>query len=151
VSSADVGVSWEAFVADAPELAERVQARFATNLHHVIGTVRPSGAPRLSGTEVAIGTDRVTLGMMPGSLKLTDVRRDPRVEIHSAPLEDDLASGDAKLTGRLMELDGTDREPAGAGWFELALQRVSLVRVEGDELVLVSWEPGRGQRTTRRR
>ncbi len=144
------GTSWGTFVEAAPELAGRIRARFAANLHHVIGTVRPGGAPRLSGTEVRIGDDQVTVGMMPGSRKLDDVRRDPRVELHSAPLEEDLAEGDAKLAGRLVPMDG----PAGGvpgSHFRLAIELASLVRVEGDELVIVTWRPGDRVRTVRRR
>ena len=143
--------SWAAFADDVPEFAERVRERFAANLHHIIGTVRTDGSPRLSGTEIDIGTTAITLGMMPGSRKLEDVRRDPRVEVHSAPLEDDLAHGDAKLTGRLLE---RTQPPAGhpdASSFELLLERVSLVRVADDQLVLTTWDPVRGQREQRRR
>lgn len=144
-------VTWAAFAADAPELAERVRARFASNLHHVVGTVRPSGAPRLSGTEVDIGDAAVSLGMMPGSRKLADVRRDPRVEIHSAPLETDLSAGDAKLSGRLVEVERDEPEHPDAGFFELDIELVSLVRVEADALLLTTWRPGRGVREVRRR
>lgn len=146
----DDGTSWGTFVEAAPELAGRIRARFAANLHHVIGTVRLEGAPRLSGTEVRLGDDEVTVGMMPGSRKLDDVRRDPRVELHSAPLEEDLAEGDAKLAGALVPVDG----PAGGvpgSYFRLAIELASVVRVDGDELVVITWRPGDGVRTVRRR
>lgn len=149
--SPEARARWEAFGADAPELAGRVRARFASNRHHVIGTLRPDGAPRLSGTEVDIGPAGVRLGMMAGSHKLADVRRDPRVEIHSAPLEEDLAEGDAKFSGRLDEVERDEPGHVGAGWFELVLDRVSLVRVEGDQLAFTTWQPDRGLRVTRRR
>ena len=141
---------WATFADAEPRLAERVRERFAANLHHIIGTVRTDGSPRLSGTEVVIGATAVTLGMMAGSRKLEDVRRDPRVEVHSAPLEDDLARGDAKLTGRLLE---GAQPPAGhpdAGSFELLLERVSLVRVADDQLIITTWDPARGRRERRR-
>jgi hypothetical protein len=56
--------------------------------------------------------------------QLCDVRRDPRVELHSAPLEDDLSTGDAKLTGALIESGetggsargGVDRPGLEVGW-----------------------------------
>jgi hypothetical protein len=97
--------TWSQLVRAAPELAERIRGRFAANLHHILATIRADGAPRLSDTEVGIDHDHVTVGMMPGSAKLADVRRDPRVEIHSAPFEEDLAAGDAKLAGSLVEVD----------------------------------------------
>ena len=144
------GVPWAAVTAEAPAFAERVRARFVANLHHVIGTVRTDGSPRLSGTEVAIGPNEVTLGMMPGSRKLADVRRDPRVEIHSAPLEADLAHGDAKLTGWLLETTEPPTAPSVAGSFALRITRVSLVRVADDQLVFTTWDPLRGQQEQRR-
>jgi hypothetical protein len=143
-----MGVSWETFASEAPELAAAVQARFAAHIHHVIGTLRPDGAPRLSGTEVAIEDGELRIGMMPDAWKLADVRRDPRVEIHSAPLEADLAGGDAKVAGRLREV-GEPRGQPGA-MFTLDIERVSLVRVDGDELEFKTWRPERGVRTMRR-
>ncbi len=86
---------------------------------------------------------------MDDSHKLDDVRRDPRVELHSAPLEDDLAEGDAKLSGRLVPAG----RPTGLDgfMFTLDLERVSLVRVDGDELVFTMWDPVRGRRSVRRK
>lgn len=147
----DPGATWAAFAVAAPELATRVRARFAANRHHVVGTLRRDGAPRLSGTEVQIDDRAVALGMMGGSRKLADVRRDPRVEIHSAPVEDDLANGDAKLAGRLVALERAEAAHPGAGFFELLLDLVSVVRVDRDELLLTTWRPGLAVREIRRR
>lgn len=142
--------TWADFERQSPELASDVRGRFAANLHHVLGTIRADGSPRLSGTEVRIADGEVTLGMMPQSRKLADVGRDPRVELHCAPLEEDLARGDAKLSGVLVEMDA----PAGGvpgSYFRLLIGLASLVRVEGDELVFTTWRPERGERTIRRR
>lgn len=132
--------TWAELAAAAPELADAIRGRFAASLHHVLGTIRRDGAPRLSGTEVAID-EEVRLGMMPGSHKLRDVRRDPRVELHSAPLERTLVEGDARLAGTLVE-DGGD-ESDGA-FFRLAIQRAGLVRVVGRQLEVTSWTPAGG-------
>ncbi len=105
--------SWADIATADPDLAARVRHRFESNLHHVHGTVRPDGSPRLSGSEVSFDDD-VRIGMMPGSRKLADVLRDPRVEIHSTPLEDDLANGDARLTGRLRHVGDTDGRPGSS-------------------------------------
>ena len=87
-SAGDARARWEAFLSEAPDLARAVRDRFVANLRHVIATVRANGAPRLSGTEGRIEATGVRIGMMAGSQKLVDARRDPRVEIHSAPLEE---------------------------------------------------------------
>lgn len=144
------GGAWTDLVAGAPGLARRVRARFEANLHHVIGTVRSDGAPRLSGTEVAFEDGDVRLGMMPRSRKLADVRRDPRVELHSAPLEEDLAQGDAKLSGTLVADDDVDADGPGE-YFSLQIHRAGLVRVADEELVFSVWTPRKGVRTIRRR
>lgn len=144
------GAEWAAVVADDPSLAASVRARFAANRHHVLGTVRRDGAPRLSGTEVVVDDRAVSLGMMPGSRKLADVRRDPRVELHSAPTDEELVDGDAKLAGRLVEVPPRSADEPDGTFFELAVELVSLVRVERDELVLRVWRPGHGTSETRR-
>lgn len=140
--------SWERFAAEAPTLAEAVRARFAANRHHIIGTLRADGSPRLSGTEVEVDGAEMRIGMMPDSHKLRDVRRDPRVEIHSAPLEEDLARGDAKVAGRAREIHVPMEQPGAL--FALDIELVSLVRVDGDELELSTWRPDRGLGTIRR-
>lgn len=68
------------FDSETPGLAAHDRARFARQRHHVLGTLRPDGAPQLSGTRVRIDDQAVVLGTMPRSAKLADVRRDPRIE-----------------------------------------------------------------------
>ncbi len=140
--------AWQRLQHEQPELAAAVHARFAANRHHVLGTIRRDGSPRLSGTEVRIDERAISLGMMPGSAKLADVERDPRVEIHSAPLEDDLREGDVKLSGRLRLVGPVADQPGSA--FELDLDRVALITVAGDTLRVTSWDQRRGLRTVRR-
>lgn len=140
---------WATFADEAPELAAVVAGRFAGHLHHILGTIRADGAPRLSGTEVYVEGGQLRVGMMPDAHKLADVLRDPRVEIHSAPLELDLATGDAKVAGRLRP-SGSPPDGQPGSMFDLDIERVGLVRVDGDELELTTWQPGRGVRTIRR-
>ena len=68
---------WGELEREAPAFATEVRSRFEVNVHHILRTIRPDGSPRLSGTEVRIADGEVTLGMMPRSRKLADVRRDP--------------------------------------------------------------------------
>ncbi|MBK9178009.1 MAG: pyridoxamine 5'-phosphate oxidase family protein [Acidimicrobiales bacterium] len=146
--------SWSTFEHEAPELAASVRSRFAANPHHVLGTLRRDGSPRLSGTEVHIHDGEVWLGVMPGSRKLDDVRRDPRCALHSAPLETDLAAGDAKLAGRAEEVADPARRaavlaaiapqdaPVDGSLLRLDLGEASLVTVRGDRLHVDTWHPG---------
>jgi hypothetical protein len=97
--------------------------------------------------------------MMEGSLKLADVRRDPRVALHSPTLEpppDDPGAwaGDAKFSGTLVEIEPpADTPHDGAGFFRLDVAEAVLTYVgqPADHLVIESWHTGRGyQRRTRK-
>ncbi|CAN5582282.1 pyridoxamine 5'-phosphate oxidase family protein [soil metagenome] len=142
-----MSTSWIRLGAEAPELASSITSRFDANLHHILGTIRSDGSPRLSGSEIEITPDRIRLGMMPDSHKLADVRRDPRVEIHSAPLDPKLADGDAKLLGLLIDDNAPDQPGSG---FVLDIAGASVVRVAGDELEFTTWSPTAGLHTLRR-
>ena len=77
--------SWNDVTTEAPELAKRVQSRFAANKEVVLATLRKDGSPRISGIETMFVLDELWLGMMPESLKALDLQRDPRLALHSAP------------------------------------------------------------------
>jgi len=89
--------SWEDVRAEAPELAEAVQARFAAHRHAVLGTLRRDGGPRLSGTETTFKDGELWLGSMDPARKVDDLRRDPRLALHSATADPELVGGDAKI------------------------------------------------------
>src|SRR5215208_6427294 len=102
--------NWSEVEAAAPELAARARATLDAHKHKVLATLRRDGSPRLSGIEATIVDGELWLGMMPGSRKALDLRRDPRLALHSAsvdPPSDDPSAwpGDAKLSGRAVEVD----------------------------------------------
>src|SRR6476661_1526332 len=49
--------------------------------------------------------DELWLGMMPDSHKALDLRRDPRFAIHAATIDRAVTEGDAKLSGRAIEVE----------------------------------------------
>ncbi len=106
----DEMVHWSEIAQDAPDFALRVQKRFEAGTNKTLATLRRNGAPRISASEMEFSSaGEVAPGMMPGSTKLLDVRRDPRVALHSPTLEppkDDPSSGpgDAKMGGSLVEI-----------------------------------------------
>ena len=136
--------SWADLEADAPDFARRLKALFDAGTNKTIATLRADGSPRISGIELHLD-ERATLGMMGGSAKLADVRRDPRVAVHSPTLEPPAQvsdwAGDAKLAGRLVE---------NAEGFELEITEAVIIRVEANQLLVESWHPGRGLRVARR-
>ena len=96
--------SWSEVEAAAPELAARARAALDAHKHKVLATLRRDGSPRLSGIEATIVDGELWLGMMPGSRKAMDLRRDPRLALHSAsvdPTDDDPSAwpGDASVCG----------------------------------------------------
>ena len=151
--------SWEQVAREAPALAAAVQARFDAHRHKVLGTLRADGSPRLSGIEVTFRDGELWLGMMPDSRKALDLRRDPRLALHSATADPDLLEGDARITGRAVEVteagamealvegDARHEDGAPAGHvFRVDVTEVMLLRIgePADHLVIESWHAGRG-------
>jgi hypothetical protein len=122
-------------------------------------SIRRDGSPRISASEAKFEDGEITFGMMGGSMKLLDVRRDPRIALHSPTLEppaDDPGSwpGDAKLAGVAVEvLPPADTPFEGAGFFRIDIREVALTYLgePADHLVIETWHEGRGhQRRTRK-
>ncbi|MHB8658950.1 MAG: pyridoxamine 5'-phosphate oxidase family protein [Solirubrobacteraceae bacterium] len=137
--------SWQEFVEATPEFAQRVEGLFTAYKHHTMATVRKDGGPRISGTEVEIVSGELCLGMMPTTRRAADLRRDPRVAIHSHsvdPPDGDPGawSAEAKLSGRAEEL--TDEHRA-SDRFRVDREHVVLTRIESRELI-ETWTPERG-------
>jgi hypothetical protein len=144
--------TWQEIEKDAPEFAARVRNRFAAGTNKTIATLRADGAPRISASELEITDGEVTLGMMGGSRKLHDVRRDPRIAVHSPTIEPPKEGewlGDAKLSGRVVETPppAENAEP-GAGYFRIDVTEVALTYLgtPADHLVIESWHEGTGHR-----
>jgi hypothetical protein len=156
---------WDEFAGEAPELAEAVRNRLDAHRHKMLATVRKDGSPRISGIEVTFAGGELWMGMMPDSLKALDLRRDPRLALHSASLDPNMADGDAKVSGRAEEVTDAERtedyrraldEPLPEGPFHLFridLSEVVLTKVGDppDHLMIESWHEGRGVRRTERR
>jgi hypothetical protein len=157
---------WEEIVREAPELAAAVQARFDANRHKVLGTLRADGSPRLSGIEVTFRDGELWLGMMPDSLKALDLRRDPRLALHSATVDPELVEGDARISGlaveatdagamtALVEGDTRHEDGAPAGHvFRVDVTELMLIKIgePADHLVIESWHEGRGVERVERR
>ena len=151
-------VSWNAFATAQPRLAAAIAARFAAHPHHIIATLCADGSPRLGGTNVFI-TDEVRIGSMPRARRVDDLRRDPRCSLHSAPLDEAVADGDAKLDCTAMEMSIADTKgwlastghPTGEGvGFVLLIRAATLTTVADGQLIIESWSPTLGARTVLR-
>lgn len=157
---------WEEFEVIEPDLADKALARLEAHPHHVLATLRASGAPRVSGINVEVFGGELWLGCMPGSRKATDLVRDGRCAIHSAPIDETLADPDVRIDATAIELDEhlvpawieqlrlikpTASGDVHAQVFHLDITRVSVVTVSGDELVTDMWDSRIGRRIVRRR
>jgi hypothetical protein len=161
------GVAWEAFEAAAPALAVFVRDRLDAHRHRLMATIRADGSPRISGTELLIHGGELWIGGLPGSLKFRDLRRDPRIAVHSNPEDPPGWVGDARLSGLAVLVDDDPGKAAfKAAWeaamgsfppgpFELLrlrIREVSTVREAStkDHLLIDLWRPGEAVRTLER-
>ncbi len=155
--------SWADFAAAAPELAAEVARRFTAHKHLVMATLRADGSPRLNGTEVVLTAGQLWLAGMSGARRFADLRRDPRVALHSGSDDPPTWSGDARVSGRAV--DATPEELAAVaavveqpadGSFELfrveLTEAVSVRLAEGGESLLIeTWRPDQGLTRRERR
>ena len=158
---------WERIEAEEPEFAARAREHFDAGVHKTIATLRADGSPRISGIEASFLAGDLWFGSMPGARKAADLIRDPRFALHSASEDPPGWSGDAKLSGRAIEIgEGNERdrylaaragdsEPDPAGSFNLFRAEISELVIVGlnDErtrLVIEFWVEGRGLRTLAR-
>jgi hypothetical protein len=149
---------WAEIAASEPQFATRVQHIFDQRKHKTLATLRADGSPRISGIEAEFAEGEVWFGMMPDSVKLRDLQRDPRLALH-ATSDDPPADrpsdwkGDAKITGRAVPAERPDRPTPPASWFRIDIAEVVLTYVSDppDYLVIESWHPGRGLQRTQRK
>jgi hypothetical protein len=147
-----------------PDFAARVRAAFDKHVHKVLATLRADGSPRVSGIEARFADGELWLAGMPQAVKFADLRRDPRMALHSGSDDPDTFSADAKISGRAVEITDRAQLAAYAGEAEVPeqAQPFELFRIEVDQVVLTAlsdardalvisaWRPGRGITSTRR-
>ena len=151
--------SWREVETAVPELAAKVKGRFDAYGVGFIATVRRDGAPRISGIEMIFGAGELWIGMMPGSLKAIDLIRDPRFALHSASTDKDVSEGDAKLSGRALEVEdevtwqryieasGYESKPGDFFLFRIDVTEIShLIPEGGDHLNIEWWNESDGYR-----
>ncbi|MGZ4695743.1 MAG: pyridoxamine 5'-phosphate oxidase family protein [Acidimicrobiales bacterium] len=149
--------TWNDVEAAQPDLAGRIRTRFEATGLALVATLRSDGSPRISGWEPLFELGQLWLGSMPSSRKGADVRRDPRMSLHSATADKDVEEGDAKISGRAVEVtDAHDRDafarafqadngievPTPFDLFRVDVTEISMLRPGGDHLVIEWWRPG---------
>ncbi|GHB44118.1 pyridoxamine 5'-phosphate oxidase [Streptomyces viridiviolaceus] len=153
--------NWASLTAAEPELAATVETRFGAYTHHTLATLRKDGSPRTTGLEVRFLDGELWLGMMPGSLKALDLRRDPRFALQANPGEGTgMGGGDVRISGRAIEVEDGERKaryvkevepPQPFHLFRTELTEVVRTYVEDDAYLVVQvWKPGEPVRTLKR-
>ncbi|MGZ8571349.1 MAG: pyridoxamine 5'-phosphate oxidase family protein [Actinomycetota bacterium] len=152
---------WDAFEAACPRIAVVARERFERDEVIILGTIRPDGRPRISPCELDLAADRLLLGMMWRSRKALDLRRDPRLAVHSVPSDRMNQGGDVKLSGTAVEendpvvreayrdairrrIDWAPEEPA-FHVFSFEVEQAAFLRF-GDDAVAWVWDEAKGLR-----
>ncbi len=133
--------AWAEFENAAPALAAAVRARLDAHKHKTIATLRKDGSPRISGIECEIEEGELRFGSMLNGVKALDLLRDPRFALHSGSDDPPAWNGDAKITGRAIEIPHQEMH-----LFRCEIHEVALVVLndERNKLVIEAWHEGRG-------
>jgi hypothetical protein len=156
-----------------PALADRVRAILSSTTNAVLGTIRRDGSPRLSGADPYFHNGQLRLWSMPGARKGQDLRRDPRVAVHSIPWDSrrlrdgaaDVGAADAKVSGTAaLTTDPAERSafrtwlrsergfepPEDWDLFTVDIDELTVVSADTGQLVIDRWSTLDGHQTVRR-
>lgn len=153
--------SWSEVEAQAPEHSALARRYFDAYVHKTLATLRKDGSPRISGTEVIFADGEMWMGSMWRAVKALDLRRDPRFALHSGSADGRDWTGDAKVAGRVEEVEDDERKaevtggnapPGPMHLFRCDIHELVVVRLgePADHLVIESWHEGGGLRRMRR-
>jgi Pyridoxamine 5'-phosphate oxidase len=144
---------WNDLMADAPRFSELVRQRLFNPGVVLVVTVRRDGTPRLSPVEPLIFECDLWLSMMWQSRKVSDLRRDDRILVHSiVTTREGAEEGEVKMRGHAIPVDDPEVRArycdavAVLGWrpeepwfhlFRIDIDDVTLIRYEqsGDQHV----------------
>jgi Pyridoxamine 5'-phosphate oxidase len=161
--------TWSEVTKAAPDLATAVRRCFDAHIHKTLATLRADGSPRISGIEAPFRDGELWLGMMPDSRKARDLQRDPRFALHSTTADPEMAGGDAKISGRAVEITDpatferfVEQEKDAKGeapplpfhLFRADIDELVLITLGGDppdHLVIETWRERRGVTRVERR
>lgn len=147
--------SWGEVESKVPELAALAGGLLEDRVHKTIATLRRDGSPRISGTETTFAEGELWFGSMWRSLKALDLRRDPRMALHSGSQDPPDWNGDAKVGGfaeeildpeRFVAIYGEAAPPGPSHLFRVDVTELVVVRLGDppDHLVIESWHADRG-------
>jgi hypothetical protein len=157
-------VAWRDFEAEAPHIAEVFLRRHAaTGNLCLLATTRSDGYPRISPLEPRVFDGELVLVGMPGTTKFRDLERDPRLCLHTATVDPQLADGDVKLWAEARHLPDADfharfaqdlfdttgfdvRNEVFDPFYVGDITGASSIEMADGTLSITIWKPGEGER-----
>jgi hypothetical protein len=138
---------WADLEAAAPELAESGRGLINRFRFVYIATLRRDGTPRISAVEARIGGGELAMSMIPGTLKVRDLLRDPRIAVNAPLQHPDDPNEEFKLRGRAVEVqDDRLKEAVAAAIESTSGWRPPLdwpfFAVDIDEAAFIAWNAG---------
>jgi nitroimidazol reductase NimA-like FMN-containing flavoprotein (pyridoxamine 5'-phosphate oxidase superfamily) len=156
-----------------PDLAERVRSILSSATNAVLGTLRRDGSPRLSGADPYFHDGQLRIWSMPQARKGEDLRRDPRVAVHSIPWDSrqprdgaiDVGEADAKVNGTAVLTNDAGERSSFRAWlkaergfeppedwdlFTIDIHELTVISVDAGQLMLDRWSTTNGRQTMRR-
>ncbi|HEY4376557.1 MAG TPA: pyridoxamine 5'-phosphate oxidase family protein [Acidimicrobiales bacterium] len=165
--------TWHDVELAVPDLAQRAHGILASTTNCVLGSLRRDGSARLSGIDPFFIEGDLLFGSMPDARKGRDLKRDPRMSLHSIPWEsrkvrdgrEDPGEGDAKLTGlavvvtdpaafaAVAAVQGGEHDassPPDYDLFRVDVLDLVVVAVADAQLVIDRWSLADGRTTVHR-
>jgi hypothetical protein len=144
--------SWTDFEQAAPELARLGRERVERYGFMLLGTVRRDGTARISAVEVRLVKGHLAMSFIHGSRKERDVRRDPRILLHSPMLNADDPNDEFKLRGRAVAIEDAELRAAAAVWnpppeldpFTVDIESAAFLAWSQGEMQMIRWSRAHG-------
>ncbi|MGZ4689514.1 MAG: pyridoxamine 5'-phosphate oxidase family protein [Acidimicrobiia bacterium] len=137
---------WEELEQLEPSLAELGRTKLGEPGVVLVGTIRADGSPRVSPVEPLFWNRDLWLSMGWGTQKAIDLRRDPRILVHSIVTSREGTGGEYKLRGRAVaEADPQVHDSYATavasrlGW-QPEPGRFHLFRVDVEEVTFIRWD-----------
>jgi Pyridoxamine 5'-phosphate oxidase len=117
----------------------------------LLGTLRRDGSPRISPIEPYVVQGQLLIGAMSWSVKVGDLRRDPRYVLNSAVTGPDSGEGELKLYGSAVEAGQNLRAAAADAWWQSwAPEKAVVFSLHIAQAAFVDWDIGHGLITVHR-
>lgn len=148
---------WADFEEQQPRFAALGREKLAGPGVVLVGTVRKDGSPRISPVEPFFSDGDLWLTMLLDSMKARDLKRDPRILVHSIVTQPDggFTEGEYKVRGRAIEETETELQTRIAQAISERLPwrpevgKFHLFRVDVEDVTFIRWEGENNQYLTR--